>query len=500
MNPGNPIGATRPNRSYTTIARTALVALLLPALFLSCKRDGQTLASYQEDASTRNITRGDMKKFLIATMGTLDAKKLTVAIQDEVLQNIAFVHVAALAGRKDKLDETDEFKRNQVMLDRRAMIAAFDLYLKLHADDHIYRMLEGQLLYLRKTPDQDRKAEAEDLLKKLNASDDGEVEKIMFASNENNRYKMQGGYLDPHCISCNPNPLSFLTDPIKDKEDRKFVLVDNEQGIFLIRNLRVREAKGKDLQKIFLESSRRAQLAIRKFHARSGEPEKKDEKKPGTMTDEEMKKQATEQADAQIRRETRTMLGGVMEEVKAKNAVTLPETKNPAEAWKVAPPADTLLFKIGDREYRYADLKKELGDSPTGSKTAAPLTPMEEYMLAMQVLLPSELLMRSALYEDVKKSGEVEYVKQHYLEQLVANVYVTKATADIAISDADIQQYYELRRFNEFKGKALGQVKEQIRTQLLPEKRQAAFQDIKKKLFDTYKVKIERDKLKEGEV
>lgn len=478
------------------IPRIAAVAIVLSALLVSCKREGQPLASYQDEGNTRNITRGEVKKFVIASAGSLDPKMLTVAFQDEILQNIALVQVAALAGRKEKLDATDEFKRNAVMLDRRAMIFAYDLYLKLHADDHIYRMFEGQLLYLRRDPSHDRRPEAEDLLKKLNDSDEGAVEKIMFASNENNRYKMQGGHLDPYCISCAPNPLSFLTDPVKDKSDRKFVLVDNEQGYFLIRNLHVREVKGKDLAKVFLDGSRRAQLALKKFYAQSGTPAQKDEKKPGMMTDEEMKKAATEQAEAQVRRETRSLLGGVMEAVKAKYPVTLPEMKNPPEPWKVAPPAGTLLFKIGDKEYHYEDLKKELSESYSGPA----LSPMEEYMLAMQVLLNSELLMRSEGYEAVKKSGEVEYVKQHVTDQLVANLYVSQAAKDLKVSDADIQQYFELRRFNEFKGKTLAQVKEQISGQMLQEKRQATIQDLKKKLFDTYKVKIEREKLKEGEL
>lgn len=488
---------THSNFHRKIFAGVLVAALSIATLTLtSCSRDGQTLASYTDGQTTSTVTRGEMRKFLSATMGTFDPKKFTVAIQDDLLQNLALVRITSLAARKEKLDQTNDFRRNQIFLDRRSLIAGFDLYLKLHAGDHIYKMFEGQLLFLRKDPGKDRKAEAEDLLKKLNEADDGGVEKIMFASNENNRYRIQGGYLDPYCISCAPNPLAFLTDPVKDKTDRKFALVDTEQGYFLIRTLKVREAKEKDLQKLFLEAGRRAQLAVKKYYAQSGQTTEGDAKKPGVLSDEELKNYAKEQSEAQIRRETRSLLAGEMEGLKANNPVVFVDSKNdgknPPEVWKTHPAPDAVLFKIGNQEYRYSEFKKEVGDIE--------LSPAEEFMLTNQVILPSELLAKSSLLEKVKKSGEIDYVKEHYTNELLANIYMNRETADVKVLDADIQQYYELRRFNEFQGKSLGQVKEQIRSLLLPEKKQAAFQGIKKKLFETYKVKIEREKLKEGEI
>lgn len=474
------------------LSKASVLALLLLPLFASCG-DGQALVTYKDDGKEQKITRGEMKTFLTATMGAYDPTKITVAMQDEVLQNLALIRVAALAGKKEGLDKGEEFQRNQIMIDRRALIAGFDLYLKVNASSHKYKMLDAQMLFLKNDPQSDRKTEAEELLKKLNdAKDDAEVEKIMFASNENNRYRIQAGYLDPYCISCNPNPLTELTDPIKDRTDKKFVIVTNEQGIWLIRSLKVRDVKGGDLERIFLDFQRRAQNAIKKYYEQAGQAPKGEEKHPGMMSDEEVKTFAKEQAEAQVRRETRSLLAGEIENLKKEHPITFESGENPPEVWKEAPADDTLLFKIKDQAYRYADLKKEAGIEK--------MAPEEQFMLAMQVLLPSELLKKSSQYDKVVKSDEVEYVQALYTNDLLANLYIGREASKTTVTDEEIKQMYELRQFNEFKGKSLAQVKDQIQMGLMQEKRQSAFQAIKKNLFDTYSVKIEREKLKEGKL
>ncbi len=60
--------------------------------------------------------------------------------------------------------------------------------------------------------------------------------------------------------------------------------------------------------------------------------------------------------------------------------------------------------------------------------------------------------------------------------------------------------YYELRKNNEFKGQNFTQVREKIKNNLLTEKRQKKLNEIKQYLFKKYKVKIEKEKLKEGKV
>jgi hypothetical protein len=474
------------------LSRATVLSFLLLPLFASCG-DGQALVTYKDNGREHKITRKELKTFLTATMGAYDPAKITVAMQDEILQNLALIRVAALAAKKEGLDKSEQYSRNQIMLDRRALIAGFDLYLKRNASSHTYKMLDAQMLFLKNDPGKDRRSEAEELLKKLNdAKDDGEIEKIIFDTNENQRYRIQAGYLDPYCISCTPNPLTELTDPIKDRTDKKFVLVSNQQGIWLIRNLKVHDAKGKDLERIFLDYHRRAQTAMKKYYAQAGQPAKDEEKHPGMMTDEQAKSMAKEQAEAQIRRETRSLLSAEIENLKKQYPVSFEDGETPPAVWKQVPADDTLLFRIKDQAYHYSDLKKEAGIDR--------MAPEEQFMLAMQVLLPSELLKKSPLYDKVIKSDEIDFVKSLYIDDLLANLYIGREASKVTVSDDDIRQMFELRQYNEFRGKTLAQVKDQIEAGLLQEKRQSAFESIKKNLFDAYSVRIEREKLKEGKL
>lgn len=474
------------------LSKTSLFILLSTALLVSCG-DRQALVTYSNNGEDQTITRGDLKTFLTLTMGSYDPSQVTVAMQDEILQNLALIRVAAAAAREAGLEKSEEFQRNQIMLDRRALLAGFDLYLKKNADSHKFTMLDAQMVFLKHDPEQDRKAEAEQLLKRLNqAKDDGEVESIIFETNENQRYRIQGGYLDPFCISCNPNPLADLTDPIKDRTDKKFVLINNNQGIWLIRSLKVREVEGDALERIFLEFYRRSQNAVRKYYETAGRSTDSNTQQPGMMGDDEVKNLAKEQAAAQIRRETRNMLRNEMENLRKAHPVTFADGETPPSTWTEVPADDALLFKIDGQAYHYADLKKEAGIEK--------LQPEEQFMLAMNVFLPTELLKKSSHYDDVMESDDVQFLKDLQTNDLLANLYLTREISNTTITDEEIKQAYELRRFNEFKGKTLSQVRDRIEAGLMQEKRQSTFQRIKRELFETYNVKIERERLKEGQV
>ena len=478
--------------SFAKIALTSALIATVLGFAVSCS-DSQPLASYQKGSDAKQvINRGQLRIFISAS-GSQEADQPTVAMQDEALQHIALIRTAALEARSNGLDKSAEYSHNQIMLDRRAFLAAFDLYLKTHSSSHKYKMLDAQMLFLRADPKSDRKEEAELLLKSLNeAKNDEAVEAIIFASNENERYRIQGGYLDPFCLSCRPNPLTDLTDPIKDKDDKKFVLVVNDQGYWLLRSLKVREVTASKLDSIFLDFHRRSQAAIRKFYKRDGGDTGKDEKKPGMMSDQEVKTYITEQVQAQIRRETGNLLTATIDNLKEKYPVSFTDGDRPPKMWQSAPDAGYLLFKIGDTSYTYQDLLDQPG--------VKDLALAEQYLLAMQVMLPSEVLKKSPEAAKVEKSKEFEFVKTLTEDNMLANLYLSGQIAKIQVSDADIEEQYNLRRFNEYKGRSLAQVKNEITESLMQEKQQSAFQQLKENLFSTYHVEINRDKLKEGKL
>ena len=473
---------------FTKIRIKYYVLFVFSLLVLTSCGDRQRLASFQAaDGKATSITRGDLKNFILATQGHIDDSQLTVSVQDNILQNIALLKTAAMTAKAESIDKTEGYTKNLIFMDRRSLISGTDLYLKKNSSSHKYKMIELQILFL--SPENSDKADA--LLEKLNsAKSDSEIDDIMFASNDNPQYRMQAGNIDPLCISCSENILADITDTLKDRTDKKFIKHDSMQGIWLIRNLKVKEVNESSLERIYVDFQLRAQKARASYNQKIGSTNQ--ENKAMIMTDDEIKAYAKDYASHQARQETSNALRSEMNKLRESYKVTFADNQTQTEKWAKIPEENSIILSIGDQKYHYSDFKKELGTFNYNVD--------QQYDLFIMVFLPSELLKKSKVYNSVKKSGEIEYIHELYMQGLLAQMYLNQQLSKVKVSDEDIQQQYNLRRFNEYKGKTLSQVKDEIVLSLTQEKQQTESNNIKQELFKKYNVVIERDKLKDGKL
>ncbi|MBW7858592.1 MAG: hypothetical protein H3C43_09960 [Leptonema sp. (in: Bacteria)] len=462
---------------------TSIGILTSVVFFATSCGDRQKLASLEIDGKPTAITRGDLKKFIFASQGQIDDSQLSVTVQDNILQNISLLFSAAAAAKSESIDKTEAYTKNLVFMDRRSLISGFDLYLKMNGSSHKFTMMDLQILFL--SPNNSDKAD--ELLQKLNsAKNDSEIQEIMFASNENEQYRVQAGYIDPFCISCAQNPLSDITDTLKDKTDKKFIKHESIQGVWLLRNLKVKEVTTSSLERVFIDFQLRAQKARNDYN------QKLSSNKVAVMTDDEIKAYAKDYASHQIRQETSNALRTEIDQLRQNHTITFNNNQSKEEKWASIPEDTAIILSIDDTKYHYSDFKKELEGFDFNAD--------QQFDLFIHIYVPSELLKKSKNYTTVAKSGQIEYIHQLYIQGLLAQLYLNQRLSKVTVTDEDIQQQYQLRQFNEYKGKSLAQVKDEIVLGLTQEKQQSAQVSIKQDLFKKYNVVIERDKLKDGQL
>lgn len=464
--------------------------------FTGCSNDGQVLASYKGG----NVTRGDFKRLLSLYQDPITLKNLTTKQQEDFIRNLVIMRIAAVAGREMGLEKTEEYKQKRSNFDVMTDLAAMDRYMKNKAMNESYKMVNLQFLFLKKdhksSSGENRIGEAEDLLKKLNAwQSDEEIERLIAQKSENPRYQKTGGYLDPLCESCTPNPLSFLTDQLNDVEVGKFVLVDEQRGYWMVRAVKRYTVNPGSLEKVFrdyyvkINNIQKHQLASEE----GTDPKKKLQKNKEVKSVEQIEQMASRQAQGMIRRSTSTYFRDYIDQKKKeKNVELLPaaQMRNPGK--ESGPLEDTTpMFKIGNKEYDFAWVKKHFENSPEADTNL-----MIQFM--HRFLIIHELLKDEKEFTAAKNSSDYEYIRDLKNDEVYASLYVDQNRPDPVITEEDIENWYNLRKENQFKHKRLNEVKDQIRRQLESTKRREAMEQFQKDLQDKYEMKIFKDRLTPG--
>ncbi|MCB1303904.1 MAG: hypothetical protein KDK37_06490 [Leptospiraceae bacterium] len=455
--------------SFRTLVFTSTLLLSLSAA--NCSGDGETLATYKGG----EITRGEMR--LLVEASGAPSTEISTAQQNEILKLLGTYRLAALE-MADDADAQKWLKENGSLLERKALLRAFQAHLN---QEEPFEIMSMQLAILRKNKDTSRKEEADALAKKLNdLSSDEEIEDLLMQASESNETKMNGGRIVPHCISCQPNPLEFLTKPLQEASEGKFIVVDAEGAYFVARRLSLDKLDGDELagfyQKYFMELAKN----------RSKDAKQKIE--PSMI-----EAQAKQYADRMVRSQKASMQKLVDHVEKLEKDHTFKQNQEEINLESFdGKHDDTWLIEIDGKKRTIADFKKTMNTEGFDAPTLL--------QIIQNIYIPSELLMASDVYEDVKGSDLYKFLVEHNKNEALAGRYIQKQTADLQVTDAQVEEYYNLRKFNEFKGKPLGSVKEQIRQQLRQTQGQTAVQKIRDDLFKKYEFKIDREKLKADEI
>ncbi len=494
------------------------IFIFLFILFYSfCSNPNEVLVEFTNGDKKETILRKDLQ-FILKLNNLHKKEELSVATQSQILDELAFLSIGKLAFDSlpdlKKQDIMPKLQKSLIMLDERAFLNAINLILQDKSSDFQYKFINIQLLFLKKDPNMDRNEEANTILKELNdTKSEEEIEKIIFQKSENLRYKILGGLVDPICFNCGQNPIENLTNSLLDEKnkDKKFILVEDSSGYWIVRNLGVKEISEPKLKNIYQDYHKKSQFSARKFlnnpnYTKDIKEEDLNTIKQQILLDEKQIENLSEdQAKHQINLLKRNSLVNHMEEIQKKYNFKLNEETikaingNPLHSWD----EEWEIFQFNNQSYKIKNLFDEIRKQNVDPKE---LTFNEVAPLLNQVYI-SYIVLQKSLYAN--DTNEYTYIfKDLITKQIFTNYYIQKELENLKISNQEIQQYYDLRKNNEFKIKKgnsetiipLSEVKDRIEQTLLAEKRQSEVTKIKQELFKKYNVKIFKEKLKEGKV
>ncbi|MBL8019771.1 MAG: hypothetical protein JNM27_08915 [Leptospirales bacterium] len=465
-------------------SRLAFVLTLFPLALAStaCKNDWQTLSEFDGG----KVTRGELR----SAFKLMDGQP-ALEMQDRVLTDLSLLKITALEASKEGLDKGDEFQKRMQVFEKLAYMGALEQELIAQSKKKKFKLMELQFAYLQEpTKPQKRKEEAEDLAKKLNAASDSDVQKIILQKTENKRYGILGGFVDPLCVSCTPNPYSFITDAAA-KADGKFVVVDDPNGFWIVRRINEKEYAGDDLRSVFEAYWKKTMRIARATLPTMPDNQERKEFESALLGEAQIEQMAKQQSEQLAKRESQGLLQKRIEERKTKLGYeALPgmrayfESKDPK-----ATPGPDAGFKLNGKTVLLSELMVGLPEDLSPDKRP----------IIQQVLLPYEVLKDDELKKDTLDSDQYTFLKDWNRNNQLAILFLGKQKIP-EVTEQEIMDRFKLRQFDEFKNQSLGQVRDRLKAEIESGNRQALLKKTQDELSKKYNLKMFKDKLKGGEL
>ena len=203
--------------------------------------------------------------------------------------------------------------------------------------------------------------------------------------------------------------------------------------------------------------------------------------------------QAQQYADRLVRSQSQKndKLWSHIEELEKKHEFKLNREDLKPESFSEAT-GETWIIELDGKKRTVADFKKIVDTTDLNDSTMV--------QILQNIYIPTEILKLSPDYEEVMETELYDFLQSFYKNEALAGRYIQKSIEKMQVTDEQIQEYYDLRKHNQFNGKPLAAVKETIRQQLQQAQSQTAVQAIQDELFKKYNFKIEREKLKADEL
>ena len=497
------VNKTHSYKLKQVVRRVTLGTLLCVPLLstVACSGDGEVLASYDGG----EVTRGELRSMFDMIFGPEAEAQATIDQQNQLITNYALMKIAAIEAKKQGLENAPEVKSRSALKEEQSQLFAYNTYLRDRAEDRELKFVEMQFVYLPIQRPQGggdtsdaRNAEAEDLLVELNEikDDPAKLEDLIYKRTEHQRYKWLGGFLDPHCVSCEPNPLNFLTGPLKDAEEGTFIKIQTPEAIWLVRKYREYERAINDLEDIFVNYHTRVKRIAESRRGSLPEAEKNSPVFQQIIMEEAaIQSLAEQQADRISRTETGNAMSTRLNTLREqKKLELLPPARPQGEPTEDQYTEGTALFTIDGKAFTFGDLNKELGEAAG----EIPLT--EKLQILNSLIIPLTLLEGESDFADVKGNDDYEFMLDLRGNEALAAAYYGKNQPQIDVTEAQIQEQYNIGRQNRFKGKSLAEVRDGIRSMLEGSQRQQAQMKVQGDLTQKYNLEIKRDLLKANEL
>ncbi|HMY43969.1 MAG TPA: hypothetical protein PKX74_00765 [Leptospiraceae bacterium] len=445
---------------------------------ISCRLDSQVLAEFNG---------GDVRRSELRAAFRLMEGQPSLEMQDRVVTDLALLKITALEAVKQGLDQTEDFKKREPLFHKLAFLGSLEQELMAEQKKQKFKMMELQFAFLKEgEKDKKRKPEAEDIAKKLNEASDSDREKIIAQKTEMKRYAVTGGYADPICVSCVPNPFAFLTDAAA-KAEGKFVVVDDPNGFWIIRKAQETEVSGDSLSETYEAYFKKAARLSRTAIAAMPEGAEKKEMEAQTMKEAQIETVSKQIAEQQVKRESQGLLQKRIEQRKKSLGLeALPGLRSYFdEKTDVAKDLSAPAIKMGGKDITLGELLQGLPEDKT----------VDRRQLLQQIVLPYEILKEDPLAAAALKSPQHDFLMAWNRNNQLAVLFLGKQNLP-EITEAQV-----LERFNAgFAGQNFGQLHDRIKADLTQEMRQGKLKQIQDGLGKQYNLKINKDKLKGGEL
>lgn len=474
---------------------------------LACSKQEEVLVEIKNNDTIETIKRKDLR--FVSHLNQLEKKELSIAIQNQILEELAFITIGELEQKANqKAYEEKEIKKNLFFSDKKAYLNAINYVVQNKFSDFVYKFIIFRLLFLKKNPDFNREEEANALLKELNATTkEEELERIFFEKNENIRYKILAGYVEPFCFNCGQNPIQNLLEPLLNEKENKFILVTDSNGYWILKKIELKEIKESKIANLYEDYYRKTQFIARKFFNNQNltkdfaEKEIQSLKQQTLIEDSKIKEIAHQHSNHQIKMLKRASLELHLQEMQKNHNFNLDQntlkklSETSLEQWN----PEWVLFEYNQKLYRISDFYQEIQKSNLQMSDFS----KEEIMnLLMQVYVNYEVLKLSPYVKEAEEVAKIFF--DLITKQVYTNLYIRLQLANLQVSEDEIKKYYELRKNNEFKTNErilpLNVVYNKIQQTLLTEKRQKKITEVKDQLFKKYQVKIYKERLKEGKI
>lgn len=384
----------------------------------NCSKSKETLATFNGGS----VQRWELDAYLSA----VDTKNMPIKEQNElkekIVQSIAYTKIAALEAEKQGLDKSNECKKRTLLIEEKAQLTSYEVYLRSKSPSLKFEMMEIQQLFLRKKNDESRKKEIDELLGKLNSGKmtETEIDNLVFEKSEESFYQALSGYEFPVCVNCFLNNKKDLTTPIHNAKTNNFITVEKEKvGYWITRKLSETNVDEKDLKNYILANYKK----LRKIA----------DKNISKIKDESVIKSLSEKLPPAETELT------VLADAEAKKFIKIESNRNPiepkVEAWKkkinfkiykeipmhgqiTLKPEDVkdemLIYSIGDKNFTYGDLNKKYPVSIYG---------ITEQLRFINVLIQIEALKDDPEFIKIKNSDNYKTAFTANRDRALADCY-----------------------------------------------------------------------------
>ena len=503
-----------------------LLAMILPSLLsmpllLGCDSGGEVLASYEKDQKTYEVERRQLRWLIKMQNQNTRTQKPSTDMQQQVLKSCLFSQIIAHE-LGPEIRQSRSYQEQTLFLKEKAKLAAYEIYLREKGENFRFDFIEMQLIFLSKEKKEKSESKAKEnslskerqqLLSKLNSPEmnDADIEEQVYQISEHPRYRLQGGYLDPICTSCNTNPIGDIMEDIEKAKPGKFTVIYRSNALWFLRIIKRYTVDEDEIQER-LESFYRKRARVGRKYIAKLPPTSPQRKQLQTWFDQKkMESLAKQSSQWLLQKEKNSFALSKLNEIRREGKYSLyeagklntrPEAQTKKKA-KITYTLDTPLYSLNGKDYKYGDLQREIAILQKDSQTQKikEIKDIAQQLRIMHtLLLPLRILGKEEDFQKAMQSRIHDFIYGFIKNRVLTLSYYEQEREKIQPKQSDVLKNYKENKEIRYKGKSRKEALDLIRKEL----KQSLFVQWQKKkqkeLSKKYKLSIKNELLKADKV